>query len=38
MIYLYKSYDLGYVCNYIIYICIIRITENTENNKDNDFS
>ena len=38
IIYLYKSYDLGYVRNYIIYISTIRTTENTKNDRDNDFS
>ena len=38
IIYLYKSHDLGYVRNHVIYMCIIRTTENTKNDKDNDFS
>ena len=36
-IYLYKSYDLGYVHDYVTCICTIRTTENTENDRDNAF-
>jgi hypothetical protein len=38
MIYLYKSYDLRHNRDYVIYMYIIRTTENTENDRDNDFS
>ena len=38
IIYLYKLYDLGYIRDYVIYISTIRTTENTKNDRDNDFS
>jgi hypothetical protein len=37
-IYLYKAYNLGYIHNYVTYIYTIRTTENTENDRGNDFS